>query len=328
MKDCCSFPLSLDSPTTYIFSLFYVFSPILNGPFCRMDDAEACFILSSRNEVDRMAAVRNELTQIVDSVARSRCKKAPVFIRTIRQSWEPGQWRTLPQTAPFMFRYSNRKISSMSNLQVSLFRQSFYFFHSNSSSGIWHSVLFCIFSRSCCVWGGVQIRHVGAKLHLSRHLHPDHAARTHLQRTVSLPARPTTFPGSFVRLQRSNFFRFSCLMMWNMIFLWSREVNELKQTGSLSSLWGTAGSRGSTMCQQRKLVGPQWLFLGCVFFCEVVWKANWWEMIFHSVYSSLLKALVTFFQRHCIKRGMKGLRHLLRSWHQFFEQWSFIRKPM
>lgn len=25
---------------------------------CRMDDAEACFILSSRNEVDRMAAVR------------------------------------------------------------------------------------------------------------------------------------------------------------------------------------------------------------------------------------------------------------------------------
>ena len=25
---------------------------------CRMDDAEACFILSSRNDVDRMAAVR------------------------------------------------------------------------------------------------------------------------------------------------------------------------------------------------------------------------------------------------------------------------------
>lgn len=128
MKDCCFFPLSFESPTTYIFSVFYVFSPILNGLFCRMDDAEACFILSSRNEVDRMAAVRNQWTQILDSVARSRCKKATVFIRTTRQSWEPGQWRTLPQTAPFMFRYSNRKISSMSNLQVSLFRQSFWFF--------------------------------------------------------------------------------------------------------------------------------------------------------------------------------------------------------
>lgn len=30
---------------------------------CRMDDAEACFILSSRNEVDRMAAVRTTVTQ-------------------------------------------------------------------------------------------------------------------------------------------------------------------------------------------------------------------------------------------------------------------------
>lgn len=29
---------------------------------CRMDDAEACFILSSRNEVDRMAAVRSTAT--------------------------------------------------------------------------------------------------------------------------------------------------------------------------------------------------------------------------------------------------------------------------
>lgn len=35
----------------------YFDSVTLSRP-CRMDDAEACFILSSRNEVDRMAAVR------------------------------------------------------------------------------------------------------------------------------------------------------------------------------------------------------------------------------------------------------------------------------
>lgn len=221
MKDCCSFPLSVSGPTIYIFSLFYVFSLTLNGLFCRMDDAEACFILSSRNEVDRMAAVRKLLTQIIYSVAQSKCKKATVFIRTIRQSWEPGQWRTLPQTAPFMSRYSNRRISSMSNLQVSLFRQILIFiFQSNTFAvlHIWYMVPFSILSRSCCVWGGVQVRHVGSKLHLSRHLHPDHAPCTHLQRTVSHPTGPPTFPGSFVRLQRSNLFRLSRLMMWNMTF--------------------------------------------------------------------------------------------------------------
>lgn len=294
-----------------------------------MDDAEACFILSSRNEVDRMAAVRNEWTQIVDSVARSRCKKATVFLRTTRQSWEPGQWRTLPQTAPFMSRYSNRKISSMSNLRVSLFRQSFYFFHSNSSSGIWHSVRFSIFSRSCCVWGGVQVRHVGAKLHLSRHLHPDHAACAHLQRTVSHPARPTTFPGSFVRLQRLIFFflRFSCLMMWNMAFIEQR--GEWAQTNwKFPFIVGNDGRPREHNLPAKKTGCATMAFFRTRFFCEVVWKANWWEMIFHSVYRSLLKALVTFFQRHCIKRGKKGLHHLLRSWQQFFEQWSFIRKPM
>lgn len=152
----------------------------------------------------------------------------------------------------------------MSNLQVSLFRQSFCFFHSNSSSVIWHSVLFSIFSRSCCVWGGVQVRHVGAKLHLSRHLHPDHAACTHLQRTVSHPARPTTFRGSFVRLQRSNFFRFSCLMMWNMTFMEQR--GEWAQTNwKAQFIVGNDGKPREQMCQQRKLVVPQWLLLGRVF---------------------------------------------------------------
>lgn len=65
MKEHCSFPLSADRLTTYIFPLFDVFSLILNGLSCRMDNAEACFILSSRNEVDRMAAVRHEQTQII-----------------------------------------------------------------------------------------------------------------------------------------------------------------------------------------------------------------------------------------------------------------------
>lgn len=51
--------MSADRLTTYIFTLFDVFSLILNGLSCRMDNAEACFILSSRNEVDRMAAVRH-----------------------------------------------------------------------------------------------------------------------------------------------------------------------------------------------------------------------------------------------------------------------------
>lgn len=147
MKDCCSFPLGVIGPTIYIFSLFYVFSLTLNGLFCRMDDAEACFILSSRNEVDRMAAVRKWLTQIICSVAHSKCKKATVFIRTIRQSWEPGPWRTLPRTAPFMFRYSNRRISSMSNLQVSLFRQILIFiFQSNTHGPFLHpfQIMSCV----------------------------------------------------------------------------------------------------------------------------------------------------------------------------------------
>lgn len=35
---------------------------------CRMDDAEACFILSSRNEVDRMAAVRTTVNTEFNSL--------------------------------------------------------------------------------------------------------------------------------------------------------------------------------------------------------------------------------------------------------------------
>lgn len=152
----------------------------------------------------------------------------------------------------------------MSNLQVSLFRQGFYFFHSNSSSGIWHSVPFSIFSRSCCVWGGVQVRHVGAKLHLSRHLHPDHAACTHLQRTVSRHARPTTFPGSFVRSQRSNFFRFSCLMMWNMTFMEQR--GEWAQTNWKSQIIvGNDGKPREHNVPAKKTGGATMAFLGRIF---------------------------------------------------------------
>lgn len=41
------------------------------------------------------------------------------FLRIIRPSSEPGQWKTLLQIAPFTSRFSSQKTSSTSNLQVS-----------------------------------------------------------------------------------------------------------------------------------------------------------------------------------------------------------------
>lgn len=40
------------------------------------------------------------------------------FLRIIRPSSEPGQWKTSLQTAPFTSRFSSQRTSSMSNLQV------------------------------------------------------------------------------------------------------------------------------------------------------------------------------------------------------------------
>lgn len=124
----------------------------------RMDDAEACFILSSRNEVDRMAAVsRTVMSSAQSSVIHNHLwavmhvwtggqvihqimlieVKVSLFcvqifknevrgfvrvltVRTTRPSWEPGRSRTLPPTVLSTSRYSNRRISSMLSLQVSV----------------------------------------------------------------------------------------------------------------------------------------------------------------------------------------------------------------
>lgn len=187
----------------------------------RMDDAEACFILSSRNEVDRTAAVSLILNCVMIMIISN--KQFPftpyfplIFAREVvdenepldkwnntillphritRLFWGHGLQKTLLQTALSTYRFSNQKINFMLSLLVSVQR-----IHSFWKTVIWHVVetrarlflnmkSFCNYSfsiRSCSMWRGVQVRYVGTQLCVSSHVHFNYAVGSHLQRTVSI----------------------------------------------------------------------------------------------------------------------------------------------
>lgn len=127
----------------------------------RMDDAEACFILSSRNEVDRTAAVSLILNCVMIMIISN--KQFPftpyfplIFAREVvdenepldkwnntillphritRLFWGHGLQKTLLQTALSTYRFSNQKINFMLSLLVSVQR-----IHSFWKTVIWHVV--------------------------------------------------------------------------------------------------------------------------------------------------------------------------------------------
>ena len=132
------------------------------------------------------------------------------------------------------------------------------------------------FFRSCCVWGGVQVRHAGPQLCVSRHLHPGHAPRAHLPRTVS------HFSLAFL-----------ILLSVKLTFLHMFMSDEVKR-----SVYGTGTERWITLCktegtgsQERfkwgkkiKQTVTKWISLDVFFVkqCEKL-SAGKWVILFHSM---------------------------------------------
>lgn len=88
--------------------------------------------------------------------------------------------------------------------------------------------------------GGVQVRHVGPKLRVSRHLHFGHAPRAHLPRTVSHLAQPKEnlrwSRGKVQTLFRLFFFIYVCVLIGPLSRTSNREVNKSKERQKSESI--------------------------------------------------------------------------------------------
>lgn len=128
--------------------------------------------------------------------------------RTIRLSYEPGQWRTLPQTVLSMYRSLNLRINSMWSLLVSFSRfqtcsnlwmyyyMYFYkkktftelFINSKVLNFMADMCFVCVCGlciRSCGVWRRIQVCHAGSELRVSSHVHTGYTPGPHFTWTVS-----------------------------------------------------------------------------------------------------------------------------------------------